>query len=487
MKSLAQRTDKICYINGQWQPPEQASAWQLHNPATGEVILNTHLASAKDAAKAVQAAAAAFPAWQNTVRAERANYLEKLAQQLENNREQLAQYSTLNNGKPLQEAELDVADAVSCYRYYAELIRNRPDSIEQPSMVKHLTMLRCEEAIGVCALITPWNFPMVTTAWKLAPALAAGCTVILKPSEYTLLPEMMLGDYLSAIKLPAGVVNIIAGGEAVGSALTTHPLVDKVSFTGSNNIGETVMRQAATGVKNLSLELGGKSAILLTDDIDLEAAISWIIGGFCFNAGQICSATSRLIVPEKLHANLIPALTEAVAQLNIGDGFNRDNHIGAITTAAQFARIQQYFDIAKTEQLHCLIGGTVAATNGQEKGQFIRPTIYDRVPPDSRLWNEEIFGPVLLVRTYENEQEAIDMANQGSYGLVASIACRDTTRALRLARAIRAGHIWINHEQIVPADSGWGGFKQSGIGRELGEAGLEAYLGSKHILLPKAE
>lgn len=470
---------KTCYINGAWQAPLQATPWQLHNPADNSVLLNTQLAGEQDANAAVLAAAAAFPKWRDTPRQTRANYLHKLANALETHRHELAKMTTLNNGKILAEAEYDVADAIACYRYYADLITTLPECETLPCSIDNIDMLRCEEPLGVCALITPWNFPMVTTAWKLAPALAAGCTVVLKPSEFTLLPEMALGDILSEIHLPNGVANIIAGDASVGAALTTHPLVDKISFTGSNKVGETVMRQAATGIKNISLELGGKSAILITDDIDIETTIPWIINGFCFNAGQMCSATSRLLIPATLHDALIPPLIDAVKTLKTGDGLNPDNQLGAITTQNQYHTIQHYLQIAREEGLQCLTGG--AALTG--KGQFIPPTIYDNVPTNSRLWNEEIFGPVLLIRTYHDEAEAIQQANLGEYGLVGTIACKDRTRALHLARQIRAGHIWINSPQIVPPDAGWGGFKQSGIGRELGKDGLHAYLGSKHILM----
>lgn len=472
---------KACYINGQWQPPLEPTPWQLDNPADGSLILNTQLAGAADADAAVQAAAAALPAWRSTPRAERAAYLYKIADALEASKDKLAALSTRNNGKTLLEAEFDAADAAATYRYYANLISSRPECREAPCSAEHMRMLRYDEPIGVCALITPWNFPMVTTAWKLAPCLAAGCTAVLKPSEFTLLPELELGDILTSIGLPAAVVNIIAGGKEAGEALTAHPLIDKISFTGSNRVGEAVMRQAANGIKNIGLELGGKSAILLTDDIDIDAALPWIISGFCFNAGQMCSATSRLLVPEHLHDALIAKLIPEVKRLNTGDGTNPNNQLGAITTQTQFAAICAYLQTAADEGLHCLTGGSPLTG----AGRFIPPTVYDNVPVESRLWNEEIFGPVLLIRTYRNEAEAVQEANRGQYGLVGTVVCRDTARAIRIAQQIRAGHIWINSEQIVPPDSGWGGFKQSGIGRELGEDGLSAYLGSKHILIPK--
>lgn len=472
--------DKNTYINGSWQAVK-GKAWTLYNPATGKALLNTHLSTQAATDLAVQAAAKAFLTWRHTTHAQRADYLDKIASGIEARAALLVQLSVLNNGKRQLEAEIDVADAAACYRYYAELIRNQPEETKL-SAPDGMTLLRRDLPIGVCALIVPWNFPMVTTSWKLAPALAAGCTAVLKPSEFTLLPELVLGDILTETGLPAGVVNIIAGDAEAGAVLSSHPLIDKISFTGSNRVGEIIMRQAATGTKNISLELGGKSAFIVCEDVDIDAACDWIMGGIFFNAGQICSATSRLLLPARIAEAVLQKLVEKTEKIRVGRGDDPAHDMGAITTAAQYQRILDYFQIAKAEGLTLRTGGHAVSEN---EGWFIAPTIYAPVSPQSRLWCEEIFGPVLVCAVYETEEEAIAIANDSDYGLVAAVASADTTRAKAIADQLRVGYVWINSEQIVLSNAGWGGFKQSGIGRELGTGGLAAYQASQHTLIPQ--
>ncbi len=434
-------TQKQAYIDGTWHSAENGKPWQLYHPATGEVLLNTELATSAEAEKAIEAAARAFTSWRQTSRETRAQYLEKIADAFEAKSEYLAMLSVKNNGKLRLEADIDVADAIACYRYYADLIRQQPTQQTLPAP-EGMTLIKESEPIGVCALIVPWNFPMVTTAWKLAPALAAGCTVILKPSEYTLLPELVLGDILTEVNLPKGVVNIVAGDADVGQLMSTHPLINKVSFTGSNAVGESVMRQAASGVKSISLELGGKSAFIVCEDVDLDAACEWIAAGIFFNAGQICSATSRLLIPESIAQPLLERLKLKAENLIVGAGEDDNSTMGAITNEAQYRRIQQYFSIAKEENLPLITGGHTIG----EHGWFIAPTIYAPVPTSSQLWQEEIFGPVLVCATYRDISEAIKLANESIYGLVATVASASVENAMRIAKALRVGHIWINSE-----------------------------------------
>jgi betaine-aldehyde dehydrogenase len=476
------------YIDGDWVnivplsgSREVASVHSLYDPSVGEVIATTQLCSKVQVDAAATAASQALSSWSQTTVSERAHYLNAIADAMEQQFNKLVGLSVLNSGKPIEEAKIDVNDAIACYRYYANLIAGQPTLIEVTTNEAGIRLLKTLAPIGVCALIVPWNFPMVTTSWKLAPALAAGCTVILKPSEVTLLPELMMGNILSAIGLPKGIVNILPGAAEVGTAMTSHPLVDKVSFTGSNRVGEKVMAQAARGVKDISLELGGKSAIIVRADADIDNACDLIIGGIFTNAGQICSATSRLLVHHDIAQNLFEQLKIKTDSLQVGDGFDPDTQMGPLVSQQQLTQVQKYLDIAATENLECLTGANAL----DRQGYFTSPAIYIDVPIDSQLWQEEVFGPVLVSTTFKDDAEAISLANDSKFALAATIVSANEQAALEIALQIQAGHVWINEQQIVLPEAGWGGFKQSGIGRELGEDGLAAYQKSKHILLPK--
>lgn len=475
------------FIDGLWCDIESDMEHSLIDPSIGQVIATTKLCLTKHVDSAANAAKAAFVGWSQTTRQQRADYLNAIADSMSARFDILVGLSVLNNGKPIEEARMDVSDAIACYHYYAELISAQPERTQVMTNDKGVRLYKVMEPVGVCALIVPWNFPMVTTAWKLAPALAAGCTVILKPSEITLIPEMVLGDILIEIGLPKGVVNILPGAAEVGTAMTTHPLVDKVSFTGSNIVGEKVMRQASCGIKDISLELGGKSPIIVCEEADIDIACDIIIGGIFFNAGQICSATSRLLVHKNIASSLYSKLRKKTEELIVGNGFNTETVMGPLVSEQQLKQVQQYFDIAKQEGLSCLTGGKVIRTDvnsiQNKTGYFVEPTVYINVPTSSRLWKEEIFGPVLVTHEFSAEQEAVILANDSKYALAATVVNRNESHAMKIASQIKAGHIWINEIQIVLPQAGWGGFKQSGIGRELGEDGLAAYQLSKHILL----
>jgi betaine-aldehyde dehydrogenase len=474
------------YINGDWiaieglaTDSDNANDHALYDPNSGDVIATTRLCTSAHVEMAVNAASDAYASWSQTDVSERARYLNAIAASMEQQFDKLVGLSVLNNGKPIEEAKIDVGDAIACYRYYANLITDQATWSEVSTLESGIRLLKTYAPVGICALITPWNFPMVTTSWKLAPALAVGCTVLLKPSEVTLLPELMLGNILSEIGLPKGVVNILPGAAEVGAAMTSHPLIDKVSFTGSNVVGEKVMTQAAKSVKDISLELGGKSAIVVCADADIDYACDLIIGGIFTNAGQICSATSRLIVHQSIAKQLFETLKVKTENLQIGDGFATDTQMGPLVSEQQLKQVKKYFDIATTEQLNCLTGGEII----DGAGYLATPTIYTDVPATSQLWMEEVFGPVLVSKTFTEVAEAIRLANDSKFALAATIVSADETAALEMALQIQAGHVWINEQQIVLPEAGWGGFKQSGIGRELGSDGLSAYQKSKHVLL----
>jgi len=473
------------FIDGQWRDPLVASTLPALNPATEETVADVAAGAAQDVALAVAAARVALPAWRAIGGTGRAAYLRAIAQGIRDRTEELAALSSRNNGKPLAEARLDVGDAAATYDYYATLAVKLDAAQEAPVSleVKEFRSTTRLESVGVVALIVPWNFPLTTAAWKVAPALAAGCTVVLKCSEITPLPELALGAIAAAVALPRGVLNIINGtGAEVGAPLCAHPHVDKISFTGSNRVGEDIMARAARQMKRVTLETGGKSPMIVFEDADPDQAVEWIIGGIFFNCGQVCSATSRLLVHQDLAARLLPKLKAAAEALTIGDAFAENTVMGPITSAAQLATVMRYIESGRAEGLTLLTGGRRAP--GFKRGWFVEPTIFIDVPTSSALWREEIFGPVLCVRTFATESEAIELANDSDFGLAAGIISADTARARRVARELEAGHIWINSLQVIFPQTSWGGFKRSSIGRELGPWGLQAFLEVKHITQP---
>ena len=473
------------FINNQWAISAGTRLLDVMNPYREERIAQVTAGDAADVDAAVTAAQQAQPDWQALGGTARANYLDGFADALEARRESLMTLSATNNGKPLAEAGIDLDDAIACYRYYAkqakaldarqgELVNVEMEGVEARTY---------HDPAGVVGLITPWNFPLVTSAWKLAPALAAGCTVVLKPSEVTPLPEQVLAEIALEVELPAGVLNLLNGdGEGIGAPLTNHPGVDKISFTGSNRVGEAVMQAASARTASVSLELGGKSPIVVMEDADPAQAADWVMAGIYFNAGQICSATSRLLVHEDVAEALYTALGERMDALTLGDPLAEGTDLGPLSSAKQRDAVQRYLDLAEQEKLTVVRDATHRTLPTQ--GYFLAPTLYRDVPLESRLWKEEIFGPVLCAHSVTSEAEAIQLANDSSFGLAATVISGDPERAKRIGRQLKAGSIWYNSEQLVLPETAWGGFKRSGIGRELGPWGLSAYLEVKHVIGP---
>ncbi|MFG6178620.1 aldehyde dehydrogenase family protein [Halomonas sp. THAF12] len=473
------------YIDNQWIESQGQRHLAVTDPYRQQKIAELTAGDAADVDAAVIAARRALPGWQALGGERRADYLEAFAEALVERREALMRLSVTNNGKALAEAAIDLDDAIACYRYYAG--QARALEARQGRLVEHgmdgIEARTYEDPAGVVGLITPWNFPLVTSAWKIAPALAAGCTVVFKPSEVTPLPEQAVAEIAEAIGLPAGVLNLVHGdGEGIGAPLTAHPGIDKLSFTGSNAVGEKVMRAAAEGTRGVSLELGGKSPILVLDDAEVEAAADWVMAGIYFNSGQICSATSRLIVHESLAEPLYAALASRIDAIRLGDPLADDTDMGPMTSVRQRQAVEGYLAIAAEEGL-----AAVRDARHRElpaRGEFVAPTLYRDVPVDSRLWKEEIFGPVLCARSAASDDEAIALANDSAFGLAATVISGSAERARRVGRALRAGSIWINSEQLVMPEASWGGFGISGIGRELGPWGLAGYLEVKHLIGP---
>ncbi|WP_020560950.1 aldehyde dehydrogenase family protein [Thiofilum flexile] len=467
------------YSNGQFIAGEGEDI-TVYDPSNATPITTLKAASAIQVEQAITAANKAFPAWCALGGPKRAEYLRRIAQALEQRRERLINVQMRNNGKPQFEADLDVSDAIATFNYYAEQAeqletrQNTPFSLPDPYYQGQTRL----EPVGAVGMIVPWNFPLVTSAWKIAPALAAGCTIVLKTSEYTPLAELVYADIAQEIELPQGVLNILTGAASTGIALTQSKKLAKLSFTGSNQVGSRVMQSAAERCQPVSLELGGKSAILVFKDAPVEQAVEQIVAGIFFNCGQMCSATSRLLVERSFAQQLIPALVERTRHLKVGSPFTEGVEMGPLSNLPQYQKVTRLLKQAQHDGLECLVGGEV---NKSQTGWFVPPTIYDHIDRQHPFWREEIFGPVLVITYFDTEDEAIELANDSDYGLVATILSADLERAQRVANQIWAGHIWINSLQIIFPQTAWGGFKGSGIGRELGPWGLSAYLGVKHI------
>lgn len=468
------------FINGRWVAPREGGTFTTFNPATEAPLAEIAAGTARDIDAAVTAAHAAFPRWKKTSGREHADFLRAIAAQIKARRAELARTEVLDNGKPLPEALWDIDDAAGCFEFYADLAEHAPaeEAIALPDdrfecRVRH-------EPVGVVGQIIPWNYPLLMAAWKVAPALAAGCTTVLKPSEHTPLTALELAKIAHDIGLPPGVLNVVTGfGPATGAPLTAHPLVRKLAFTGSVPTGQRVMQAAAQDIKNVSLELGGKSPFIVFADADLEQAVEWIMFGIFWNQGQVCSATSRLLVDEALAPQLLERLAATAKKITIGDGLAPGTLLGPLVCASQHEKVLAHIAAGQAVGARLITGGKRPAN--LLRGFFLEPTIFADVPRDSALWREEIFGPVLCVRTFRDEAEAVAEANATEFGLAAAVMSRDLARCDRVAEEIEAGIVWINCSQPTFNQAPWGGVKRSGIGRELGRWGFENYREPKQI------
>jgi betaine-aldehyde dehydrogenase len=469
------------YIDGKWVDGSGGN-WDVICPVTEEIIQRLRLGSEKDMEDAIDSASNAFPLWAGLPPVERADYLRRIAQGVNDNKSLLIDLQMRNSGKPFAEAEIDVAAVVETFSYYSELIRFNPQSqivdIGVPGFSGEIT----QEPIGVAGLISPWNFPMVTTSWKLAPALAAGCTVVVKPSEYTPLAEMALASIIDKVGLPRGVVNYVPGlGEVVGKKLVEDARVKKISFTGSCAVGKEIMRSAAKTVKKISLELGGKSPILVFEDADIEDAVELVIAGIFYNAGQICSATSRLLIAETISQEFVERLLMRSEQITVGAP-SEGAQMGPLVSKAHFDRVRKAVEHGLSVPGAFIRTGGRPVGNKSDRGFFYQPTVIEINDPKHVLWREEIFGPVLCFMKFCSEEEGIALANDSVYGLAATIATNCADRARRVARKLEAGFVTVNSPQIVSPRLSWGGYKESSLGRELGIYGLSSFQEIKSTL-----
>jgi betaine-aldehyde dehydrogenase len=468
--------EKHLYLNGQWVSGEGPTR-QIINPATSEIFTTIREASKEQAEEAIEYAAIAFQQSDWAVnKKKRIEVLKTAAGLLEESADEVARLETLNTGKPIREAILDIHDSAACLRYYADLITQ--EEFWKKEMADGTVSEVRKEPIGVCSLIVPWNFPLLLGMWKIAPALAAGNTVIYKPSEITPVTALKFTEILVNSGIPAGVFNLVLGeGDPVGQTLVSSEKVDKVSFTGGSETGRKINQECAGSFKRVSLELGGKSPLIVLEDADIKLASEWAIFGSFFNQGEVCVASSRLLVHEKIYAEFIDNLLEKVKNLKIGDPLKEETDFGPVISEQHLKKIEDYIKIGNAEGAECLYGGKRIGS----RGLYITPVIFGNINQDMRIVQEEIFGPVVTIQTFKTEQEAIELANGTKFGLAAGILSADAERASRIASQIKAGTIWINSYHTPYVEAPWGGYKQSGIGRELGPQGLDGFTETKHI------
>ncbi|WP_394235989.1 aldehyde dehydrogenase family protein [Niallia oryzisoli] len=479
---ISNNTTQKMYINGEWVLSESGQTSSVINPANGEVIGTVTYGSAEDAKKAIEAAKNAFykNGWIKSSARERAELLLQVSNKLEERKEEFAYLDTLNNGKTLRESLGDVEDAVNQLRYYAGLAtKPHGQTYDVPDDIQAMVV---REAIGVVGIIVPWNYPLVMANQKIAAALAAGCTVIVKPAQQTPLSVIRLFEIIDEVGFPPGVVNLVLGsGSKVGSELVSNPDVDKISFTGGTDTGIMLMKSAADTVKNISLELGGKSPNIVFADADFETAVTYALDAIFANQGQVCSAGSRLVLEESLYDTFVPELVKRAKKIKVGPGWQEGVEMGPLVSEDHMNNVLNYIEIGKNEGATLLCGGNRILDGDLVNGYFVEPTIFGDTTPNMRIVQEEIFGPVLVIQTFKTEEEALELANGTVFGLAGAVFTNDGAKAQRVIRGLRAGITWINTYHPTFNEAPWAGYKQSGIGADLGTYGFEEYLLTKQI------
>src|ERR1700724_1749057 len=476
------KTGKLL-INGKWVDAASGKTFATYNPATGEVLANVAAGDKEDIDRAVKAARAAFETgpWSNISPSERGRLRWKLADLLEKHTEEFAQLESLDNGKPLKIARAaDVPLAVDHFRYYAGWATKIEGNTINLGLAKqgkfHAYTVR--EPVGVAGQIIPWNFPLLMAAWKLGPALASGCTVVLKPAEQTPLSALRLGELVQEAGIPDGVVNIVPGyGETAGAALAAHPDVDKIAFTGSTEVGKLIVHAATGNLKKVSLELGGKSPNVVFKDADLDAAIPGSASAIFFNHGQCCCAGSRLYVEKPIFDRVVEGVAEHAKKIKVGSGLDPETQMGPLVSEEQLNRVCSYLESGFSQGATALSGGHKAA----DKGYFVEPTVLVNTREDMKVVQEEIFGPVVTAMPFEAPEEIVLRSNNSDYGLAAAVWTRDISKAHRMAEHLQAGTVWINCYNIFDAALPFGGYKQSGWGREMGHDALQLYTQTKAV------
>ncbi len=473
------RAPKQLLIGGKWMPAKSGKTFETINPSNEEVLALIAEGDKADIDEAVKAARKAFDegAWPSMGPHQRARLMLKIAELIDAHTDELAELETLDNGKPLTFAKaFDVPAAAETFRYYAGWVTKLYGETNPSDPAFFNYTLR--EPVGVCGQIIPWNFPLLMAAWKLGPALACGITVILKPAEQTPLTALRLGELMMEAGLPAGVVNVVTGfGPGAGSSIAEHPAIDKVAFTGSTEVGKIILKASAGNLKKVSLELGGKAPNIIFPDADLDQAVPTSMMGVYFNSGQVCCAGTRIFVQRERYDEVVEKLANFSKGVSVGDPFDQKNVIGPVVSQEQFDRVKGYLDIGKKEGAKVSAGGE---TYG-EKGYFVKPTLFSGVNNNMQIAREEIFGPVGAAISFKDENDAVLQGNDTDYGLSAAVWTRDISRAHKVARSLKAGTVWVNcYNQLDPI-SPFGGYKQSGFGRELGKYAIDLYTQIKSV------
>ena len=471
-------------IGGEWVEGTSGKVLDIINPATGEVFDQVYESSVEDTRRAIAAAKKSFYKtrdWRDMDSQTRGDVLLKAADLIEENAAELARLDTLDNGKPLREAEGDISDGVHTFRYYAGLIKAPYGGIYDVNEgFGKMHSYTVHEPVGVCAQITPWNYPFLMSVWKIAPALAAGNSIVFKPSPKAPLSTIRLFELLEQAGLPNGSINLLQGDAEVGTELGENLDVDMITFTGSTKVGQSLMRAASGNVKKIGLELGGKSPNVIFADADLDGAVEWAMIGIFFNQGEVCSAGSRIIVEESVKDAFVEKLVKKANAMTIGNGL-QNYDLGPLITKKDMEKVLAYIQSGIDEGASLACGGERYTEGDCAKGYFVRPTVFTNCTPQMKIVREEIFGPVVTVQTFRTEAEAIAMANDTDYGLAGAVFTSDLTRAHRAIAEIRAGITWINCYNPTFNEAPWGGYKRSGIGRELGIHGLEEYQEIKQV------
>ena len=480
-ETLTQPMELGIFIDGKFENSLSGKTFKVYNPATGEVIANVQEGDKEDINRAVMAARKAFVGWSEMPAAGRSILLNKLADLLEAKKEEFAALESLNTGKPMVESLfVDMGLAVDCFRFFASASRLiRGETIPVPSGHFAYTM---KEPIGVVGQIIPWNFPLTMAAWKLGPALAAGCTVVLKPAEQTPITILKFAELIIEAGIPQGVVNIVPGfGETAGAALVDHEDVDKIAFTGETKTGKLIMERAAKTLKKVSLELGGKAPNIIFEDADLDMAAKTSAWAVFLNQGQACVSGSRLYVQESIYPQFMEKLVDYSKKIRVGNPMEMSTQIGAVSSQEQFDKIMSYIEIGKEEGAKLLTGGN--KVGGEfSKGLFIEPTIFEATQK-MRINQEEVFGPVLSVVKFKDLNEAVELANDNQYGLASAVWTSNLLTANTMIKKIKAGTVWVNTYNFICHEVPFGGYKQSGIGREMGLQALDLYLETKSVIV----
>ncbi|GGI43395.1 betaine-aldehyde dehydrogenase [Mammaliicoccus stepanovicii] len=482
---LIKKLSRRQFIDGEWVESQNKATREIINPFNQEVIMEVSEGTTEDVERAIQAARRSFDSgeYANEPGEAKGKKVRAIADKIKEHRAELAELETLDTGKTLEESFADMDDIHNVFMYFAGLAdKDGGELINSP--IPNTESKIVKEPVGVVTQITPWNYPLLQASWKIAPALAAGCSLVMKPSEITPLTTIRVFELMEEVGFPKGVINLVLGaGSDIGDIMSTHKEVDLVSFTGGIQTGKRIMKQAADNVTNVALELGGKNPNVIFDDADLELAVDQALNGGYFHAGQVCSAGSRIIVHNNIKEEFEKALIDRVKKIKLGNGFDETTEMGPLISAEHRNKVEGYMAIAKEDGATIAIGGKRPEREDLQSGFFFEPTVITNCDTSMRIVQEEVFGPVVTVEGFDTEEEAILLANDSIYGLAGGIFSKDIGKAQRVAKQLRMGTVWINDFHPYFAQAPWGGYKQSGIGRELGHDGLAEYLETKHILM----